>query len=182
MSSLEHGDRRRLLVAGITTIAALPLLLGGRGGTGVAAIGQQADIAGALDASTSQPQAGSETQARVQDDTGTIGFMTGPPPATLPAVVEIAVPPSGPGNVVEGRASFTRFAIEGEGYGQPCEFAGPPAGATLTVTDLDNGRSVSCIVIGPPAAQARVKIVLSSTAFAQIADLGQAPIHVRISW
>jgi hypothetical protein len=182
VSSLEPGDRRRLLVAGITTIAALPLLLGGRGGAGVATIGQQADIAAALDASTSEPTPGVPTPTPVADDNSPIGFMRGPPPATLPAVVQIAVPGSGPGSLLEGTASFERFASEGDGYGQPCELAGPAVGAIATVVNLDNGRSTSCTVIGPPRPGARVTAVLSSTAFSQIADLGQAPIHVRISW
>jgi hypothetical protein len=172
-----------LLVAGITTIAALPLLLGGHGGAGVATIGQRADLVSALDASTSQPEvAPAAARSATHDDSGSIGFMTGPPPATLPAVVEIAVPSSGPGNVAEGTASFEHFGIEDEGDLQPCAYAGPAAGTILTVVDLDNGRSVTCTAIGPPEPGARVMIVLSRTAFAQIADLGQAPVHVRVSW
>jgi hypothetical protein len=171
-----------LLVAGITTVAALPLLLGGHGGTGVATIGQRANLASALDASTSQPAAPTAAHVATQDDSGSIGFMTGPPPATLPAVVEIAVPRSTMGNSVEGTASFEHFGIEDEGTLQPCAYDGLAAGTILTVVDLDNGRSVTCTAIGPPEPGARVTIVLSRSAFAQIADLGQAPVHVRISW
>jgi hypothetical protein len=50
------------------------------------------------------------------------------------------------------------------------------------VLDLDNGKSVWCAVIGPPAASARATLVLDTEEFAQIADLGESPIHVRITW
>ena len=58
MSSLEPGDRRRLLAAGVTTIAVLPFLFGGGSSpnTGVATIGEGANLAGALDSSAAVPQ------------------------------------------------------------------------------------------------------------------------------
>ena len=55
-------------------------------------------------------------------------------------------------------------------------------GTNLLVLDLDNGKSVWCAVIGPPAASARATLVLDTEEFAQIADLGESPIHVRITW
>jgi hypothetical protein len=180
VSSLEPGDRRRLLVAGVSTIAALPFLLGGHGGgAGVATIGQRANLASALDSSTVQVASGVDPPP--QDDGTSIGFMTGPPPATDPSLVQIAVPTAGHGNVREGTATFQRFANEGGTVGE-CAFAGPAVGAVLTVVDLDNGRFVYCTVVGPPAPSARADIVLSSSAFSQMADLGQAPVHVRVTW
>ena len=55
MTALEPGDRRRLLAAGITTIAVLPFLLGNgsKSPTGVATIGEGANLASALDSSAS---------------------------------------------------------------------------------------------------------------------------------
>jgi hypothetical protein len=180
VSSLEPGDRRRLLIAGVSTVAVLPFLLGGRGGgAGVATIGQRVNLASALDSSS--VQAAAAVDPPPLDDDTSIGFMTGPPPATDPALVQIAVPTAGRGNELEGIATFQRFGSDGGTVGS-CAFAGPAIGAVLTVVDLDNGRLVYCSVIGPPPPSARADIVLSSSAFSQMADLGQAPVHVRITW
>jgi hypothetical protein len=182
VSALEAGDRRRLVAAAITTVAALPFLLAGpgKGGTGVATIGQQANIVSAIDASTSDPQPAAAT-AHV-DDLATPGFLIGPPPATDPAEVLIAVPTSWQGNVFEGKATYQRFASEGFGLGQPCAFGQVPPGTHVTVLDLDNGKSIPCTVFGAPRAGARADIVLDTSEFALIADLGQAPVNVRVTW
>ena len=182
MSSLERGDRRRLLAAGVTTIAALPFLLGGgstAGGTGVATIGEGVNIATALDSSAAVPQPAPDPPDL--EPVGIPSFLLGPPPATDPSEITIVVPTSGPDNVVEGTASYERYTDE-PGIQAPCAFPGPPVGTNLLVLDLDNGKSVWCAVIGPPAASARATLVLDTEEFAQIADLGESPIHVRITW
>jgi len=183
VSALEAGDRRRLMAAAFTTVAALPFLLGGTGknpSTGVATVGQQANIASALNASSSS------TPAAAPDNTSDAatppGFLIGPAPATDPSEVEIAVPTSRVGNIIEGKASYEPFVAEQAFTGSPCAFAGAPAGTPLVVMDLDNGKSVGCTVFGPPSASARADIVLGTSEFAQMADLGQAPVNVRITW
>ena len=113
MSSLEPGDRRRLLAAGVTTIAALPFLLGGGGkgaGTGVATIGEGANIVGVLDSSAIRPRRRRSTHAL--EAPGMPGFLLGPPPATDPSEVTIVVPTSGPANLLEGTATYQRFTDE----------------------------------------------------------------------
>ena len=181
MSSLEPGDRLRLLAAGVTTIAVLPFLFGGGSSpnTGVATIGEGANLAGALDSSAAVPQ---EVPANdVLQPTAMPAFILGPPPATDPSEVRIVVPTSGPDNVVEGTATYDRFTDE-PGIPDPCAFPGVALGTDLLVLDLDNGKSVWCSVIGPPAAGARASLVLDNEEFEEIADLGQSPIHVRITW
>jgi hypothetical protein len=183
VSALEPGDRTRLLAAGVVTIAALPFLLGGGGkaaSTGVAAIGEGANLAGALDSSVSvAPPAVAATDDRAVE---TPGFLFGPPPGTEPSEVEVAVPMSRPGNVSEGTATYERYVTDRFGTTDPCAFTGPPIGVRLHVMDLDNGRSVWCTTIGPTQPGARADLVLDTELFAQIADLGQSPVHVRITW
>jgi len=182
VSTLEPGDRRRLLAAGITTIAVLPFLLGGGGEspTGVAAIGEGANLASALDssASASAPPAADPVDL---EPVAMPGFLLGPPPATDPAEITVVVPTSGPRNLLEGTATYERYTDE-PGLPDPCSFAGPPQGTDLLVLDLDNGKSVWCSVIGAPPPSARSNLVLDTEEFTQIADLGQAPVHVRITW
>ncbi len=183
MSSLEAADRRRLVAAAFTTVAALPFLLGGTGkgpSTGVATIGQQANIANALDASAPAAQIATADASAIDD--ATPGFLIGPPPATDPSEVLIAVPTSRPGNVLEGKATYQPLVAERASSGQPCAFGKVPAGTRVIVMDLDNGKSVSCTVYGAPRASARADLVLGTTEFALIADLGQAPINVRVTW
>ena len=109
------------------------------------------------------------------------GFLLGPPPASEPSEITIVVPTSGPKNLLEGTASYERYTDE-PGIPDPCSFAGTPRGTDLLVLDLDNGKSVWCSVIGPPPPSARSSLVLDTEEFTQIADLGQSPVHVRITW
>ena len=181
MSSLEPGDRRRLLAAGVTTIAVLPFFFGGGSTTptGVATIGEGANLAGALDSSASGPAPAAEPVAL--EPVAMPGFLLGPPPASEPSEITVVVPTSGPKNLLEGTASYERYTDEA-GVPDPCSFASTPRGTDLLVLDLDNGKSVWCSVIGPPPPGARSSLVLDTEEFTQIADLGQSPVHVRITW
>lgn len=56
-----------------------------------------------------------------------------------------------------------------------------PFNATITVTNLDNSRSVQCVSsIG--GEQPEETVVLATETFAQIADLTDAPVPVQITW
>ena len=58
---------------------------------------------------------------------------------------------------------------------------GVPFNATITVTNLDNSRSVQCVSsIGGERPEETV--VLATETFAQIADLTDAPVPVQITW
>lgn len=183
MSSLEPGDRRRLLAAGVTTIAVLPFFFGGgsKSPTGVATIGEGANIAGALDSSASASAPEPAAEPVDLEPVAMPGFLLGPPPASEPSEITVVVPTSGPKNLLEGTASYERYTDE-SGIPDPCSFAGTPRGTDLLVLDLDNGKSVWCSVIGPPPPSARSNLVLDTEEFTQIADLGQSPVHVRITW
>jgi hypothetical protein len=56
-----------------------------------------------------------------------------------------------------------------------------PFNATITVTNLDNSRSVQCVssIGGAPP---ETTIVLATATFAEIADLTDAPVPVQITW
>jgi hypothetical protein len=107
--------------------------------------------------------------------TAPVGYLSG---STVPddySPAQIAVPrlPES----VKGVASFSS-TIDST---LRCHAKGVPFNATLTVTNLDNSRSVQCVAsIGGP--EPETDVVLASETFAQIADLTDAPVPVQITW
>lgn len=98
------------------------------------------------------------------------------------------VPPDEPATIaiprlpeaVEGRATFSRRIPRATSC-QVDARLNAPVGIPVTVTNLDNSRSVRCIndtgVFDPDH-----EIVLHPDALAQIGDLTDAPLPVQISW
>ena len=124
MSSLEPGDRGGCLAAGVTTIAVLPFLFGGGSSpTGVATIGEGANLAGALDSSA--PLSAQAARANVDAPAGGHARVPARPAPGDGAVRDHAssCPTSGPDNLVEGTATYERYTDE-PGIPDPCAFAG----------------------------------------------------------
>ena len=62
-----------------------------------------------------------------------------------------------------------------------CRVKGVPFNSQVTVTNLDNSRSVRCVAaLGGP--EPDDDVVMHADAFLQIADITDAPIPVRITW
>ena len=101
---------------------------------------------------------------------------TVPPQANDPA--RIAVPRVG--RSIRGDASFSR-AITDPAACQIRDLATIPFESAVTITNLDNSRSIRCIasVGGAPPDEA---VILSADAFLLIGDLTDAPLSVEISW
>ena len=101
---------------------------------------------------------------------------TVPPHADDPAT--IAVPRVG--RSIRGTASFSR-GITNPASCQVRDLATIPFESTITVTNLDNSRSIRCIarVGGTAPAEA---VILSADAFLRIGDLTDTPLSVEISW
>jgi hypothetical protein len=87
----------------------------------------------------------------------------------------IAVPR--PGNAVTGAATFSVDVLNTA----TCYIPKVPMGVEATVVNLDNSRSVKCEVVAVAAAQS-ADVMLHPDAFAQIADITEAPVPVEISW
>jgi hypothetical protein len=110
--------------------------------------------------------------------TAPVGFITG---STLPddnQPARIAIPNLPP--AVKGHATFSSDIVETTRCHANTS-SGVPFNATITVTNLDNSRSIQCVasVGGPDTA---IEIVLPTAAFAEIADLTDAPVPVQITW
>ena len=183
-------DRRRLLLAAIITLVAVPAFFvfsqrdggdgdgGGDSATATVAAGNVINpvAAQATQAATTEPPPGSDSQLppmQVPDDDPI--FMNGPVAIEEDEIAEVAVPaqPSIPPLVID--ASY-RSTIPGT---RSCLVLGVESGRTVRVTNLDNGRSITCVTSTPPRTQ-RDELLMHTEAFEQLADLTDAPITVEV--
>jgi len=165
-------DRRRLVLASIFTVAALPALwIINRDDAGSAAP--------ALGAA-GVPQAGANQAPSTSAYTPNEPiFLDGPPSGADPAVVDIVIPPAPSATEARGRATFRRYP---DATSHPCTTALAPWGKLLTVTNTNNGQSTTCLNSVSNPLPAGVDIVLHTDDFALISDLADAPVPVHISW
>jgi hypothetical protein len=57
-----------------------------------------------------------------------------------------------------------------------------PKGTRITVTDLDTGKSISCVITDREGEGSNRVVDLNETQFAQLAPLAQGVISVKVSW
>ena len=169
---MNSYDRRRLVLASIFTVAALPALW----------------IINRNDAGSAAPKIGAAGVPKVGADRAPSTsaytpdppiFLAGPASGAGPAVVDIIIPPGPTATEASGRASFRRYA---DPTRRPCTTALAPWGKTLTITNTDNGQSTTCLNSISTPLPAGVDIVLHTDIFTAISDLADAPVPVRISW
>jgi hypothetical protein len=102
-------------------------------------------------------------------------------PTTAPAIF-VAVPASTSPTSETGRASYRRWAEGSTSVSAPCAAWFLDIGTAVTVTNLDNGHTVQCVIADRTGVPDDRVIVLDTTVFEQLADLVEAPIPVTISW
>ena len=179
----DFAQRRRVAFALAITVILVPAaLLLNRGGTdegdgplgtlvGTVQIpGQTADGDGAegrRDPAATDPMG---TTPRAYID-GTLPEQTDDP-------ATIAIPRVG--RSIRGSATFSRN-ISDPSSCQVRDLVSIPFNSTVTVTNLDNSRSVRCIAsVGGPAPDD--DIVLNPDAFLRIGDLTDAPLTIELTW
>jgi hypothetical protein len=182
----EHGDRVRLIVASCLTVAALPFLL--NEGTAQRAERPPTVAAVAPGGEALASPLGDEEHSTVAADTAAPSaedpsflFSAATDPTTAPAIV-VAVPTSTSPTSASGRASFRRWAEGSTSVSAPCAAWFLDLGTAVTVTNLDNGHTVECVISDRTGVPEDLVIVLDSAVFEQLADLVEAPIPVTISW
>jgi hypothetical protein len=186
----EHGDRARLIVASCLTVAALPFLL--REGKEqrderpptVAAVAPGAEALASPTGDGPHPDAPAATTPATAPATTEPGpsFLSGPSIVTVARTITVAVPTTGSGTTETGRASFRRWPAGSTTISAPCAAWFLPIGTPVTVTNLDNGHLVECVVADRTGVPDDQLIVLDTPDFEQLADLVEAPIPVSISW
>ena len=184
----EHGDRARLIVASCLTVVALPFLL--REGKEqrderpptVAAVAPGAE---ALRSPTGGDQAGAAPAAETPSATTTAAgpsFVSGPTFITVARTITVVVPTTSSPTSGTGRASFRRWPAGSTAISAPCAAWFLPIGTPVTVTNLDNGHTVRCVIADRTGVPDDQLVVLDTPVFEQLADLIEAPIPVTISW
>lgn len=175
--SQDYAQRRRVAVALAITVIAVPAaFLLNRGEEPAAA--PTGTVVGTIagEGSTAE-QAQPADALSATDAMGTIpvGILDGTVPARDSDPATIAIPRLP--QAINGTGSFRReFANVAS-----CIARDVPYNSRITVTNRDNSRSVQCINnVGGEAPN--VDVVLHADAFAQIANLIDAPIAVQITW
>jgi hypothetical protein len=174
-------------VAGVVTALALPLLLAeNRKSTGerpatVAVVSRGGDLAAGLQGQA--PGSGAKAAA----PTTTVGTFIVSASATTgggaPATTVAPARPKAPTNSADGLGSYTDWpAGTWTGTQRPCIVPNLYAGTSITITNLDNGHTTSCVVVDSKTLGAGIVVMLSSKVFREIADLTAAPVPVRVTW
>ena len=181
--SFEHSQRRRLAVAvALTAVLGPAAFLLNRNVdepeaaptvTVVGTVANQPQSTTA-DATGSLPQASAETDIM---GTSPIDLLNDELPASANDPATIAIPRLP--HSVTGPATFSRNISSST----DCMVTPPevPFGARVTVTNLDNNRSIDCINrIG--GTRPEETVILHADAFLEIGDLTDAPVPVQVTW
>ena len=105
-------------------------------------------------------------------------ILGGPAPLAPTGSAAIAYP-AAQTDVITGTAAYSNL-----GYTETavCYSIEAPIGVDLTITNVNNGRSVKCTSVYSLLVPAGITVILHTTVFTRLADLIDAPIPVKISW
>lgn len=171
-------ERRRLAVVAVLTLVAVPAVFAlDRGGDSSAE-----DIPGAVVPDEAEQSLNDLAVDVVVDSIAPEipVFLDNEVQVPAPAVIDIARPP-GPG-ATEATADVTFKRYVEPPWPRPCSTRLAPSGATITVTNLDNGMSTTCKNTLGVSIPAGSDMALDTDLFIGIADLVDAPVPVRITW
>ena len=160
--ALSVYERRRATVLAVVTVVVLGIAWGNRSDG---------------EATTTESVV-TTTTALVDESIPDPVILGGPAPLAPSGSAAIAYPAVNP-NERTGAATFSNL-----GYTQTavCYSTVVPAGATVTVTNVNNGRTVKCTSVYSLLVPSGMDIMLHSSVFTKIANLIDAPIPVKISW
>lgn len=160
----SFAERRRLAVALIVTLVAIPaLMLSGGGGTS--------------DDATPVVTSPSSDDSKPLDP----AFLPTGGPTTSLGPITVNVPPAATGTHIKGDASFIRWPSDITNGKRICASPHATIGTEITVTNLDNGRSLTC-TNATTESRGDLVIIVDADVFIEIADLVDAPIPVEISF
>ena len=165
-------QRRRVALAIVVTVLAVIVSLA----SGSHSSDQETEV------NTATPELGSLISG---DETGVSSpadpaFLPGAKDVDAPEIITVNVPAPRAGTVLTGRASFIRWP---QTLGlAPCATPHALIGAKITVTNLNNARSVVCDNVSIESLSDGNTIIIHSDVFLEIADLVDAPIPVEIEF
>ena len=177
--AFEDSDRRRTTVLLILTIIAIPVIFfvtRGDDSTGDAGVDPATgEVIPADDETMDASDNGPSRPPLVASDAEPT-FLDGPAADPNPGVAEVAVPARPENPPVRLDATY-RSTIAGK---RTCLVRELTSGLSVTVTNLDNGRSITCVTSLAPFAQI-ADIILHTDTFSLLADLTEAPITVELT-
>ncbi|MEK7295178.1 MAG: hypothetical protein AAB018_01430, partial [Actinomycetota bacterium] len=159
---LSIYERRRLLVLGVITLVALPFIW--------PRTSDSSSTSSTTVTTTTVPTGDLEIPSPV--------FLGGPEPISPSGSAAIAYPQV-LGQSITGTATYSNL-----GYTESpvCSSIDAPIGITITVTNINNGRKVTCVNVFSLLVPAGISVVLHTTVFEKLGDVVDAPIPVTISW
>jgi hypothetical protein len=183
----EPTDRRRIVLLAIVTAACTPLLLNGSKSATPASAPTPGGVNLATEIQSGEPAStvtdASTSTAPTTSTTLQLPFLVGPSTTQPAAPVLIGVPAAAPGNVYQGLALYRTFPVNWQNLPRPCLVDDvAPSGTTITITNLNNARTTTCIVATKAALPEGHVVALSEKVFSEIADVTESPVPVRISF
>lgn len=164
-SSERFVQRRRVALALVITVLAVIVSIASRGN----------------DASSSSEVTGITTPVSSDESpSAEPAFLPGNDIAGVPDIITVNVPTPPVGTVISGRASYVRWP---QTLGlTPCATPHALIGARITVTNLNNARTIVCDNVSIESLGGGNTIIIHTDAFLEIADLVDAPIPVEIQF
>ncbi len=169
--AFEDSDRRRTLLLAIVTLVAIPAVWFFTKSDEADNSASPSDAAVVVD----DPSGSSNRPPLEAPDDEPI-FMDGPASDLNPGVADIAVPRRPEIAPLELSGSY-RSTVAGV---RSCLVRDLRSGLSVTITNLDNGRSITCVTAIGPVNQV-ADVVMHTDTFSQLADLTDAPIPVELA-
>jgi len=168
---MDVHERRRVVLATAFTLVALPAIwLFDRDDPAASSSVAAAGIPG--------PEV-TEAPAEMTVETEVPIFLDNTVVVVAPAVIDVALPDAPGANEITGTASYKRFDPT---IDKKCSAPQAPSGVLLTITNIDNGLSITCRTTNGVSVPYGVAVTIDTDLFVKIADLVDAPVPVRISW
>ena len=165
---LNLTERRRLVVAAVITLIAVSALLLSSNNSS-SSVNTTSTLATAVSVAPADSEPAEP--AYLPENNG----------SQAPEIITVNVPAPPTGSNVKGNASYIRW--QGNLLGlRPCATPHALIGAIITVTNLNNGRSLECNNVSIQALPGNNIILIHTDVFLEIADLIDAPIPVQISF
>jgi hypothetical protein len=176
-----------MIIAIVLTAVAIPFLTTGRNGRPAAAPGLGGPDLGASLNTTASPTVAPTTNVALSSSSSvnpadsTIPFLAGPSSTALPPPVLVAVP-AVPTKEIQGLAIYRTFPASWANLPRLCVTSTVRGGTTITITNLNNSRSTTCIAATKVTLPPDHVIAMTDAIFSEIADVIDSPIPVKISW
>ncbi|MBI4882573.1 MAG: hypothetical protein HY826_00805 [Actinobacteria bacterium] len=180
---MNNLDRRRIIVAGLITVTVLALVWLFNSG---ASDGNESSSC--TDCADS---AGNSAPVTTEYEPYPPLFIGGADDSIPTRIVVVATAPPPEANQVLTTSQFFRFVVTDTDGSVPnardasmrrCSTLLAPEGAFLTVLNVDNGQSTTCINTQGITVPSGVGMVMHTEVYAEIGDLADAPLAVRVTW